>query len=144
MTTTTDLKIESITTHQRRLRNRPDRYDRKEYFQATRVYFSVADESIWDNLANRRRRPYNEYKALMPEVLRQLGAPEGVTYRWSKNAGCAMCSCSPGLVLDRRLLDDGIGYDVWVTITGEEHPADYNPARIAQQVMDLEIVEVPR
>lgn len=92
----------------------------RDGFKSPRMYVSVSDESVLDNLANRKRRPYNVYKTLIhssgiSSVL-NLG-----DLRWSQYAGCT-CPCSPGFVLPSQLLEiEGNSYyyfDVWVTLLG--------------------------
>lgn len=51
--------------------------------------------------------------AALPTVLRSLDQESVDVERFSKNAGCTMCSCSPGFVLDRRLTLNGKAVDVW-------------------------------
>lgn len=97
-------------------------YAHRDYFKAPRMYVSVSDESIVDNLANRRRRPYNVYKTLIHSsgISRVLNL--GDTLRWSQYAGCT-CPCSPGFILPMQSLttDDGSVwsyFDVWATLNG--------------------------
>lgn len=73
-------------------------------YKKPRVYF-FHDESILENLENRRSRPYNEYRKLMPEVLKKANKnpdfadiPENTKAAWSQKAGCS-CGCSPGFIL---------------------------------------------
>ena len=89
----------------------------------SRIYFWPA-ESVQENLENRRVRPYTECKKLIPYVLEmaQIGHFRffhNVTARWSQKAGCA-CGCSPGFILDGRLVPRNINnfgtYDIHVTI----------------------------
>lgn len=96
-----------------------------EYGKAPRMYVSVSDESIIDNLANRRRRPYNVYKTLIHSSgigrVLNLGSP----LRWSQHAGCS-CPCSPGFILPAQTFITDSGemwpfFDVWATL--ENAPA---------------------
>lgn len=75
-------------------------------FKKPRVYFFV-DETILENLQNRRSRPYNEYRKLIPQVLKKANKqqdkelpkfPENTKACWSQKAGCS-CGCSPGFIL---------------------------------------------
>lgn len=85
-----------------------------EYSAKARVYISHDGESILEGFGSRAARPYTIYrKHVMPFVLAHLGY-DG-KFSWSKHAGCTMCPCSPGFILD-----DHRGYDVWVTITNCE------------------------
>lgn len=61
------------------------------------AYFFHDKESITENLVNRRRRPYNEYKDLLLELLHKEGIT-GVKPQWRQRCGCS-CGCSPGFVL---------------------------------------------
>lgn len=101
--------------------NRDRPYDRRP--SMSRIYF-WPEESAVENLENRRTRPYIEYKKLIPYVLEmaQIGHFRffhNVTARWSQKAGCA-CGCSPGFILDGRLVPVSLGvfgtYDIHVTI----------------------------
>jgi len=98
----------------------------REYSAAPRMYVSVKDESIIDNMLNRKRRPYSVYKtlirgSLLEQVLR-LG-----DLRWSQYAGCS-CSCSPGFVLPKQVLNIGghtfSNFDVWISIEGAPATAE--------------------
>lgn len=134
-----NLVVGKIGLSPRRRPNMQSRYWRsemKEFEQHTRVYFSPEGETIWDNLANRRRRPHQEYRRMMPTVFERTGI-EPVKFRWSKHAGCRMCPCSPGMILERTLrAEDGYTpFDIWVQVIGEIHPDDYDPEMIAVQVM---------
>ena len=92
----------------------------RDGYKSPRMYVSVPDETLLDNLANRKRRPYNVYKTLIhssgiSSVL-NLG-----DLRWSQKAGCT-CPCSPGFILPYQSLEiEGNGYyyfDVWATLLG--------------------------
>lgn len=107
---------------------------KKEYYQAPRMYVSVADETIMDNLANRKRRPYNVYKTLIhssdiASVLNLSGL------RWSQHAGCT-CNCSPGFILNsvQSIKDEDGNYlshfDIWVTLENAPAVDETKPARV--------------
>ena len=89
-------KVESATLHDHRT-------SRSRSYSATktRIYFWPRGESIPENLENRRTRPYNEYRRLLPNVLQAVGVEDGknLDIRWSQKAGCG-CGCSPGFVVD--------------------------------------------
>ena len=74
----------------------------------TRVYFNIQDETILENLMNRKSRPIKLFRALLPEVYKKLGVDSKA--RWSQYAGCS-CPCSPGFILD-----DVYGKTVYVTV----------------------------
>ncbi len=85
-----------------------------EYFHRARVYVDLDGESVLENLRNRRDRPYSVYKKeVLPTLFRLLGLPVATKMSWSQKAGCRMCPCSPGFVVQSR----DIPYDVWVTVT---------------------------
>ena len=107
---------------------------RSEYSQAPRMYVSVADESIMDNLANRKRRPYNVYKTLIhsSDLASVLNLSE---LRWSQKAGCTMCPCSPGFILNWQTLKNEAGdsfnnFDIWVTLENAPAVDETKPARV--------------
>ena len=83
----------------------------RDRFSKSRLYIDVQGETIMDNLMNRKSRPYQQYKALMPEIFKLLNIePKPVT--WSQYAGCS-CPCSPGFIIK----EDDRGVDYWITIT---------------------------
>lgn len=104
-----------------------------EYTQAPRMYVSVADETILDNLANRKRRPYNVYKTLIHSsaISSVLDLSK---LSWSQHAGCKMCACSPGFVLNYQNLEIEdkafTRFDVWVTLDGAPSVDETKPARV--------------
>lgn len=77
-----------------------------------RVYISATKaEDVVEQMINRRRRPYTEYrKQVMPKVLKELGYPADTKYRWSQRCGCD-CGCSPGFILK-----EGWDEDIYVTV----------------------------
>lgn len=95
-----------------------------EYSKAPRMYVSVADETILDNLQNRKRRPYNVYKTLIHSSDLHKVIDTSVL-QWSQKAGCTMCPCSPGFILNRHSLTiEGQTYtnfDLWIEL--ESAPA---------------------
>lgn len=81
-----------------------------------RVYYSHTDETVWDNLANRRCRPVTIYRKHLPEVLKFLGLPADTKYRWSQYAGCS-CGCSPAFILQTGSYNRD---DIYVRIEGDK------------------------
>ncbi len=67
----------------------------------TVLYMWPVKESVMENLLNRRARPYNEMRRLIPQVLEKVGLRRELasTAKWSQKAGCG-CGCSPGFILD--------------------------------------------
>lgn len=107
------------------IKRSPYRMGTRDGFKPPRMYVSVPDESMLDNLANRRRRPYNVYKTLIHSSgigrVLNLGSP----LRWSQHAGCS-CPCSPGFILPAQTFITDSGetwpfFDVWATL--ESAPA---------------------
>jgi len=103
-----------------------------EYFTAPRLYVHVEDETIMDNMVNRKRRPYNIYKTLIHAS--GLGSIISLgTLKWSQKAGCSMCPCSPGFIVDPQGIAFADGetrwWDAWVTLTGAPSIDSSKPAR---------------
>jgi len=74
------------------------RWDTLPRMANVKVFIFPKNESILENLVNRRSRPYHEWKeAVMDEVREILG--DNVKLRWSQKCGCA-CGCSPGFTTD--------------------------------------------
>lgn len=74
-----------------------------------KIYLFIENETLFENLMNRRNRPYNTYrKEVLPVVLERVKETDPVTYNlikdakwgWDKNCGCSMCPCSPGFISD--------------------------------------------
>lgn len=112
------------------------RYPR-EYEAAPRMYVDVADETILDNLMNRRRRPYNEYK----RMIRMSGLPTVIDLTklsWSQKAGCSMCPCSPGFILNpQRVIAGELEFrrwDAWVTLEGAPAVDEAKAPRVLELV----------
>jgi hypothetical protein len=73
---------------------------RSRFKSKPRVYVYPAQETIMENLANRRSRPLNTYRAALRKGLSELGVDlSRVDYKWSQKAGCS-CGCSPGFIVD--------------------------------------------
>lgn len=96
------ITIEKVTARMENKRSgEPNRENPK-------IYFWPKGEGVMDNLINRRNRPYEAWKELIPEVIEMLkeSDPEAYEYLsnpvikwgWSKNCGCSMCPCSPGFI----------------------------------------------
>lgn len=84
----------------------------KDMREKAKVYFFIDNETLLDNLENRRNRPYNEYRKALPTVYEMVGLEgmEDYKARWSQYAGCT-CGCSPGFVIDGLR-----GFNIYVTI----------------------------
>jgi hypothetical protein len=75
------------------------------------VYFSIKDETILENLVNRRNRPYTEWKKIAKRIL----SDNNINFEklaWNKHAGCTMCPCSPGFIVK----NGDIGNDIWIEV----------------------------
>lgn len=83
----------------------------------TRIFFWPEGESVFENLDARHTRPSTAWRKLIPAVCEKLGVdPKRVNAHWSSKAGCSMCPCSPGFVIDGWV--DGLGgHDVHVKVT---------------------------
>lgn len=78
---------------------------RRERLQP-RIYVWPENESIYENFFNRRVRPVSVMKKVALKVLRDHGIEaELADITWQPRAGCGSCSCSPGFVLRRSLVD---------------------------------------
>ena len=94
-----------------------------EFNAAPRLYVDVEDETILDNLANRKRRPYNIYKTAIWSS--QLGQVFDLgKLQWSQYAGCS-CPCSPGFILPKQQVNIGgktwSRFDAWVEFKDLSH-----------------------
>ena len=99
-----------------------DRRDRRQFFKGeTHVYVHIKDESLLDDLNNRRQRPYTTWKKeVLPLAAKlifdEMGLIMSSKISWSQKLGCS-CPCSPGF---RTSLYDEEGnvkpYTVWITI----------------------------
>jgi hypothetical protein len=74
-----------------------------------KIYMWPDNETISENLVNRRTRPYTTYKKdLIPQLMEWLEKNMPNYYKeikdskwgWRQNCGCSMCPCSPGFVSD--------------------------------------------
>jgi len=89
-------------------RNRPNFwsasiYEKNDYLARPRIYAwgaEQADESLAENLENRTRRPQAILRKGVTAILKKLELPIAeAELKWSQNAGCRMCPCSPGFIL---------------------------------------------
>lgn len=102
----------------------------REYEAKPRVYVSVPNENLFDNLVNRTSRPHTVWGDFLRQAIRQLEFSGQL--RWSQKAGCS-CPCSPGFIwTDAPLFNEPRRYDVWVTITGAPTVVEDDPARVAR------------
>ena len=66
----------------------------------TRIYFWRSRETLIENFARRFTDPSREYRKFLPEVFEKLGLPAETVAKWNRYAGCTMCPCSPGFILE--------------------------------------------
>lgn len=82
--------------------------DRPDGKSIAYVNWGDMDQSLGQQIANRRSRPYNSARPHVEAALRE----HGVTFdklRWSRYAGCD-CPCSGGYTLEGGVP----GWDYWV------------------------------
>ena len=72
-------------------------------------------EDVWTHLANRRSRDYTTLKPLIAEKLTEMGI-EFTKIRWNRYAGCSMCPCSGGFMIETKSKYDKVGVDYWAKI----------------------------
>ena len=93
-----------------------------EWNQKPRIYVFPPEYTVLENLENRRERPYQEWKKLIPEVIEKAKTRKGgdeiefgpnTKVRWSQKAGCS-CGCSPGFIVDAPATPWGV--DIFVEL----------------------------
>lgn len=72
-------------------------------------------EDVWTHLANRRSRDYTTLKPLIAAKLTEMGI-EFTKIRWNRYAGCSMCPCSGGFMIERTDKYGSIGVDYWAKV----------------------------
>lgn len=86
-----------------------------------KMYIFIQDESVMENLLNRRTRPYNEYKkTIIPKVLESISKTDpdlferikDLKWGWDRYCGCS-CPCSPGFIGEGGYYEST---DIYVTI----------------------------
>ncbi len=84
------------------------------HYHRPRIYIRPDGETVMENfLEGRHNRPYKLYKAeVLPQLFRKLGL-DNVKAGWSKKAGCTMCPCSPGFIVN----EGDVPFDIHVTVT---------------------------
>ena len=88
----------------------------RESAELGRIYVSVSEESIAENLMNRRNRPVDEYRKIVKAAFAEVGV-EDTRFGWSQNAGCS-CACSPGFISKASELRY---HDVYVTVKKQDN-----------------------
>lgn len=146
LTTLTNNFVLAITVGKRRL-DPSARADHDKPTGRGRLYFSLGSETnVIENLLNRGREPRDLYKQLLEHVFGSLvhaglASPEDPLVqeplkhcRWSKHAGCTMCPCSPGFIVDGL-----IGVDVWISVYSSQAEYDQVQAQLAQRKAEYEV-----
>jgi hypothetical protein len=83
----------------------------------SRLYIWPEAESVAEQFVYRTNRPWQEYRTMLPAIFKHFGLSENIKARWSQYAGCSMCPCSPGFVLD---LTGSYLDDYYVVVTAED------------------------
>lgn len=83
-------------------------------YAPSRVFVDFG-EDVWTHLANRRSRDYTTLKPLIAAKLTEMGI-EFTKIRWNRYAGCSMCPCSGGFMLEGENKFGMIGTDYWAKI----------------------------
>jgi hypothetical protein len=99
-------------------RQRSKGFSYRELNKNPRIYVSIANESIFENLVLRRSRPTKVFRQAATTALKEKGiTPKKM--RWSQYAGCS-CPCSPGFILDDFDFEKGtissFQFDVFVSV----------------------------
>ena len=81
-------------------------YDKAKH---SRLFVNIEDETILENLANRRNRPIAAYRKIAEQALIEAGI-DFYQLNWSQKAGCS-CPCSPGFIVKGSTRKD-----IYVTI----------------------------
>lgn len=80
----------------------------------TRIYF-LCKKSEHDDITNRKTQPTKYYRNEIASILTELGLPADTKVRFSQRAGCSMCPCSPGFIIENHW-----DREVYVTDGGDE------------------------
>lgn len=106
------LSIKSITLRPKTGSSSKD--NAKAFYHRARIYIRPDGETVMENfLEGRHTRPYKLYKAeVLPQLFRKLGLA-ATKVNWSQKAGCNMCPCSPGFIVN----EGEVPFDIHVTIT---------------------------
>jgi len=88
-----------------------------------KIYIWIENETIWENMNNRRNRPHTTYKKeILPKLMEHLEMNfpkvyehlKNVKWGWSQSCGCSMCPCSPGFIGNEKRFDEVL--DIHITI----------------------------
>lgn len=102
--------------------------------RATRVFVSIEGETFLEDFGNRTSRPQAAWRPFVEAALTSLGYEFG-DIRWSQNAGCSMCPCSPGFIVPGPH-----NTSIWITLRADEpqvldpEEADSRKAQLLRQL----------
>jgi hypothetical protein len=72
-----------------------------------RVFFTVKDEILEDNFITRRLPPTVAHLEAARQIVKEYFVPTTVGgISWDAYAGCEMCPCSPGFIIDANFDQD--------------------------------------
>ena len=92
-----------------------------------RVYVSGGQAfNLAEDLTNRCRRPHNAWRAPVVEALARIGL-HPTKLVWSQKAGCSMCPCSPGFILEGS--PEARRFNIWVTLPDAPTVDESKPPR---------------
>jgi len=106
---------------------------RKDCVKKSRIYFEVAGENMVENFALRTVRPNDLYRTFLPDVFEKMGLPRTTKASWSQYAGCSMCPCSPGFVVQ----GGDKGRSAWATLEGQG--AQVDPKKLKEKADEVTV-----
>jgi hypothetical protein len=100
---------------------RSSRHDRTEFQSRPRMYVSGdVEETVLDHLNNRTNRPMKIWRKGAMNLISQWALPfSKFELKWSQNAGCRMCPCSPGFIMQ---MDGYSKHDSWSPLLAFDLP----------------------
>ena len=108
-----------------------------------RIYASFSTFDVLEDLANRNRRPFRQWRKLVIAAVEASGVGiDTARMGWDQRAGCS-CGCSPGFVLDNHnsVVVDGKAfhnYDVFVTLPASAPTVDETKApRFEREIVTI-------
>lgn len=75
------------------------------------VYVWLENESIGENMMNRRNRPYTEWKKVVLPYLKEKLGRDNIKLSWDQHCGCR-CPCSPGF----RMTEGPMGMTIHIKV----------------------------
>jgi hypothetical protein len=73
----------------------------RQYDRRSRVHVFVENETMLENLTDRRNRPSKLYRKIVEDQFPTLAGQ----ITWSQKAGCG-CGCSPGFITSETIRDE--------------------------------------